>query len=85
MPIRSEEILEVIKTVCDDEGIRVAAKENIKGGIIAGASAMIGGALLGPPGTPGRIWKKCKPPKFLFLHFRLPPFVKLAISLIDSK
>ena len=50
MVIRYNDILTVITTVGDDEQIRVAVKESVKGGLIAGTSCAVGGLLLGPMG-----------------------------------
>ena len=50
MPVDIEDLLALLGQLCDDEGIRIAVKETVKGGLLTGAAAMVGGLLLGPPG-----------------------------------
>lgn len=50
MPIRQEDIFDVLKIICDDNEIYATTKESVKGGLIAGGTTVIGGLLFGPPG-----------------------------------
>ena len=50
MVIRYNDILTVITTLCDDEGLKVTVKGSAKGGLIAGATSAVGGLVLGPLG-----------------------------------
>ncbi|XP_045608661.1 protein C19orf12 homolog isoform X2 [Procambarus clarkii] len=50
MPINTSEVLSLVTQVCEEEKLRVAMKESIKGGFLAGGSTMIGGLLGGPLG-----------------------------------
>ena len=50
MVVRYQEILTLITTIGDDENIRVTVKESLKGGLITGIAATIGGLILGPLG-----------------------------------
>ncbi|XP_067007426.2 protein C19orf12 homolog isoform X2 [Anabrus simplex] len=50
MPINTQELMNVLATLSEQQNLRVAVKESFKGGCIAGAGAMVGGMLLGPPG-----------------------------------
>ncbi len=50
MVIRYNDVLSLITTLADDEGLRVSVRESVKGGLIAGLACALGGVLLGPPG-----------------------------------
>lgn len=50
MVIRYNDILTVLTTLCDDEGLKVTVKGSAKGGLIAGATSAVGGLVLGPLG-----------------------------------
>ncbi|XP_035214751.1 protein C19orf12 homolog [Stegodyphus dumicola] len=50
MPVNSREIIELLCTLSEEEKLRVTLKESLKGGLIAGGSAILGGCLLGPIG-----------------------------------
>jgi len=50
MVIRYNDILTVITTLGDDEGLRLAGKGSVKGGLITGAASAITGFILGPIG-----------------------------------
>ena len=50
MPLRQEEIFNILKIICENEEIYVTAKESLKGGVIVGASSVICGLLFGPIG-----------------------------------
>lgn len=50
MPINTEEVLSLVSQVCEEEKLRVAIKESVKGGVIAGSTTVIGGLLVGPLG-----------------------------------
>ena len=50
MVIRYNDILTVIRTVGEEEGIGVTITESAKGGLIAGASCFVGGVVGGPAG-----------------------------------
>ena len=50
MVIRYNDIVQVITTLADEEQITVAARETLKGSLIAGGACALGGLVLGPPG-----------------------------------
>ena len=50
MVIRYNDILTLVTTLGDQEGLRVTATESAKGGLIAGAACALGGLLMGPAG-----------------------------------
>ncbi|KAI0234732.1 hypothetical protein LSAT2_014946 [Lamellibrachia satsuma] len=50
MPLDVDDVLQLLAQLADDTELRVTVKESLKGGVITGAAAVIGGVLLGPPG-----------------------------------
>lgn len=50
MPVKKEEMLDVLCMVSDEEKLRVTFKQSAKGGLITGASAMAAAVLMGPVG-----------------------------------
>lgn len=50
MVIRYRDILEVITVLSNEKGLNVTISESLKGSLIAGGTAGVGGLLLGPPG-----------------------------------
>ncbi len=50
MVIRYNDILTVVSTLGDEEGIGVTVTQSAKGGLIAGVCCTLGGVLGGPPG-----------------------------------
>ncbi len=50
MVIRYNDVLSLITTLADDEGLQVSVRESVKGGLIAGSACALGGILLGPAG-----------------------------------
>ena len=50
MPVDVQEVVLLLSSIAEDANMRVTVKETVKGGLIAGGSAMAGGLLLGPVG-----------------------------------
>lgn len=50
MPVDNEAVIEALKVLSEEEGLRICIKESLKGGLIAGVSTICGGLLLGPVG-----------------------------------
>ncbi|XP_065200855.1 protein C19orf12 homolog [Planococcus citri] len=50
MVIRTREIVEIMADLARHENIRVNITESLKGGLVTGASAFLGGVFLGPLG-----------------------------------
>ncbi|XP_076034673.1 protein C19orf12 homolog [Oratosquilla oratoria] len=50
MPINTIEIIDLLAELSEEENLRVTVKESVKGGLIAGATTVLGGMLLGPVG-----------------------------------
>ncbi|XP_047487659.1 protein C19orf12 homolog isoform X2 [Penaeus chinensis] len=50
MPLNTAEALSLVSQICEEEKLRVAIKESMKGGFIAGGTTMLGGLLGGPIG-----------------------------------
>ncbi|KAK7070452.1 hypothetical protein SK128_027558 [Halocaridina rubra] len=50
MPINTQEVLSLVSQICEEEKLRVAIKESLKGGLIAGGTTAVGGLLGGPIG-----------------------------------
>lgn len=50
MPINSQELILLVSDVTRHEDIRISIKSSVKGGVITGVAATLGGILLGPPG-----------------------------------
>lgn len=50
MPLNTAEALSLVSQICEEEKLRVAMKESMKGGFIAGGTTMLGGLLGGPIG-----------------------------------
>ena len=50
MPVNTSEILSLVSKICEEEKLRVAFTESLKGGFIAGGTTIIGGLLAGPLG-----------------------------------
>jgi hypothetical protein len=52
MPLNTKEILSIVTQITQDKHVRVTVGESVKGGCITGATAAVGGLLLGPVGLP---------------------------------
>ncbi|XP_075529929.1 protein C19orf12 homolog [Dermacentor variabilis] len=50
MPVKRDEMLDVLCMVSKEENLRVTLKHSVKGGLITGATAMVAGILMGPIG-----------------------------------
>nr|CAD7610194.1 unnamed protein product [Timema genevievae] len=50
MPINTRELLNAVSILTDERNMRVTLKESVKAGCITGASTIVGGILMGPPG-----------------------------------
>lgn len=50
MPVNQKEILSVCEQLAEQEHLQVCVVQSLKGACIAGASALAGALLLGPPG-----------------------------------
>ncbi|KAB7505093.1 Protein C19orf12-like protein [Armadillidium nasatum] len=50
MPISTNEIIKLICDVSEEEKIKIAVSESLKGGAIAGCATVIGGLIMGPVG-----------------------------------
>jgi len=50
MVIQYNDVLHVIGVLGDDCGVQVTVRESVKGGLITGSIASVGGVILGPPG-----------------------------------
>ncbi|KAL1426277.1 hypothetical protein MTO96_018331 [Rhipicephalus appendiculatus] len=50
MPVKRDEMLDVLCLVSKEKNLRVALKHSAKGGLITGATAMAAGFLMGPVG-----------------------------------
>lgn len=50
MPVKRDEMLDVLCMVSKEENLRVTLKHSAKGGLITGATAMAAGFLMGPVG-----------------------------------
>ncbi|XP_035680434.1 protein C19orf12 homolog [Branchiostoma floridae] len=50
MPIRLDHVMHLLSTLAQEENLRVAVKESLKGGLLTGMVAAAGGLLGGPPG-----------------------------------
>lgn len=50
MPVTAEELVRVLAMLAEEEKLRVAVKESLKGGAMAGTGAVIGGFMGGPVG-----------------------------------
>ena len=50
MPINSHELISLVSDITRHEDIRVSIQSSVKGGVIAGLGATLGGILLGPAG-----------------------------------
>ncbi|XP_068244252.1 protein C19orf12 homolog isoform X2 [Palaemon carinicauda] len=50
MPINTAEALSLVTQICEEEKLRVAVKESVKGGFIAGGATILGGLFGGPIG-----------------------------------
>lgn len=50
MVLRTREIVEIMADLARHENIRVNITESLKGGLVTGASAFLGGVFLGPLG-----------------------------------
>ncbi|XP_023233027.1 protein C19orf12 homolog [Centruroides sculpturatus] len=50
MPVNMQDVVEVVCVLADEENIRIAVKESVKGGIITGVAVVVGGVALGPIG-----------------------------------
>ncbi len=50
MPVSPEELVRLLAVLAQEENLKVAVKETMKGGAMAGAGAVIGGFCGGPIG-----------------------------------
>jgi hypothetical protein len=50
MPINTRELLSVVSQLTEDHHVHVTIRESVKGGIITGITAGVGGIFLGPVG-----------------------------------
>lgn len=50
MPVNSQDIIELLCTLAEEEKLKVTLRESLQGGVIAGGAALVGGVLLGPLG-----------------------------------
>ncbi|GFT64004.1 uncharacterized protein NPIL_530701 [Nephila pilipes] len=52
MPISTSDVIDLLCTLAEEERLKVTLSESLKGGLITGAGAAVGGLLLGPIGFP---------------------------------
>nr|XP_053626372.1 protein C19orf12 homolog isoform X2 [Cherax quadricarinatus] len=50
MPLNTKEVLHLVEQLCEEKQLRVAVRESVKGGMLAGGTTLIGGLLGGPFG-----------------------------------
>ena len=50
MPLDVDDVLQLLAELADDDDLKVTVTESLKGGLITGLTAVVGGMLLGPPG-----------------------------------
>ncbi|GFQ94341.1 uncharacterized protein TNCT_246021 [Trichonephila clavata] len=52
MPISTSDVIDLLCTLAEEERLKVTLSESLKGGVITGFGAVVGGLLLGPMGFP---------------------------------
>jgi len=50
MPLDVDDVLQLLAELADDDGLKVTVTESLKGGLITGLTAVVGGMLMGPAG-----------------------------------
>ncbi|XP_054710953.1 protein C19orf12 homolog [Uloborus diversus] len=50
MPVNTSEIIDLLCTVAEEERLKVTLSESLKGGLLTGGAAVVGGLALGPIG-----------------------------------
>ncbi|XP_013777327.1 protein C19orf12 homolog [Limulus polyphemus] len=50
MPVDLDDLMKLLMILASEENLKVTVNESVKGGIVAGTSAAVGGLLMGPVG-----------------------------------